>query len=486
MRSKDFVIRELFDPEKKYTGGSTPPPPNTPRGGGGPWEPEPDDEWWKREFREFAKTLKYDLSKAGMNILYPRNPNEMTPLFDANYNVSFKEGNTSIRVLAQPIVYKEDKIVEAAVRIMFFEKDESDKLFGSKDIGEKKLRGNISNLEHVEWIISKIKAEVLRIKKNKPLKETTLTEAATDILYHYMPLYSAVDTLRNNYYTLESSTGMDVESKFAPPGKPWYLATTRSKVGDYTVKQSGYSGAVFVLNGRWLNTRYETKPVDYWEGMYRPSEFNRGADARTSESEDRVFSDKEYIPLKNSTTELHLLLMPFDQITYASEENYKRRVKETVDCLKLASQRNIPAYLYDNKEHWLTQHPKYRIDPNSEQGRNLLSGGVEPTTPLRFRPPSDYYAGIKFWVELLTKDVNDPISDNARKLLYNIRYYSDAANQLKNDMHNAARDPGDPSRQYLRVINDFASKFERKYNKKIMAKDIQAIIKEKWKNLNAS
>jgi hypothetical protein len=178
--------------------------------------------------------------------------------------------------------------------------------------------------------------------------------------------------------------------------------------------------------------------------------------------------------------------MPFDQIDYASDENYKRRVKETVDCLKLASQRNISAYLYDNKEYWLTQHPKYRIDPNSERGKSLLSGGIESSSPLRFRTSSDYYAGMKFWVELLTKDINDQISDNAKKLLYNIKYYSDADNQLRNDMHNAARDPGDPGREYLRVINDFASKFERKYNKKIMAKDIQAIIKEKWKNLNAS
>lgn len=490
MRAKQFIA-ELYDLERKYTGSAPPPPPNPPGRGDGPWEPEPEDNWWRKSFFEFVKTLKYDLSKAGMNILYPRNPNETGPLFDANYNATFKEGNNCIRVLAQPLVYKEDKIVEASVRIMFFEKDESDKISGSKDMGEKKLRGNIKNLEHVEWIISKIKEEVLRIKKNKPLKETTLTEAATDIVYHYMTTSDAVRTLRDNHYSLESSTGLDVEEKMMPSGKHWYLATTRSKVGDYHVQKANDSGVMFVLDGRWLNDRYETKPVDYWSLV--PSKLKRGEwqqmqpsskrsmwqgdPTRGSESEDRVFSKSHAIPLKGSTLAVHAFVIPEERLpSYSDPTRRGYRAAEIKNIIAWGARRNIPVYLYDDKQKWISQREQYRIGPNSEYGRTLLSG-AEAKKYIRASYKSDYYNNPQYWIELIEKNPEtDQLSKSANTLRYNMQYYPDTYSSFEtNIMSNAARNPESEDYPAVIVINQFMSR-----NRLPNIKTLQEFLKRKW------
>lgn len=301
-----------------------------------------------------------------------------------------------------------------------------------------------------------------------------ITEAATSIVYHYMPAGDAVRTLLDNHYSLESSTGMGVEEKWAPKGKPWYLATTRSKVGDYHIRQATTSGAMFVLNGDWLNQRYETHPIDYWEGMYRPSGFNVGADARTSESEDRVFSAEHTIPLQGSTSAVHVFLVPQEKQKYRDDDQRQGyRAAEVREIIRIARGRRIPVYLYDDKSKWMTQREQYRIDPDSEYGRNLLKG--EASTYRRREYPSDYWGNIRFWVELLEKNPGDELSAPAEKLVYNLRYYGDASTSLKNDLHNAARQPTNPDYQYVIAIN----RAMRQYKLNTVG-EIQDYLKKKW------
>lgn len=309
-----------------------------------------------------------------------------------------------------------------------------------------------------------------------------LQEAATDTVYHYMSTMDAVRTLNDGFYSLESSSGISTEEEMMPKGlkvKPWYLATTRSKIGDYTLRHGDESGAVFELDGRWLNSRYTTLPVDYWAGSHRPSDFNTGKDARTREAEDRVFSDDYRIPLKGSTVAVHAFIIPFSELpSWADGKRLGYRAAEIRDIIKLGQQQNIPVYLYDNKTKWLTQRERYRIDPNSEYGKQLLKG--EPLEPTDYqRTESDYHANLRFWVELLQKNPGDALSEPANKLRYYLRYYGDMLNQLVNNLHNTARDPTNPDYKYLIPINRFMSK-----NRIAKAKDLYTYLHNKWRDYN--
>jgi len=334
-----------------------------------------------------------------------------------------------------------------------------------------------------------------------------ITEAATDIVYHYMNTYDAIRTLRDNHYSLESSTGLDVEEKMMPKNKHWYLATTRSKVGDYHIQKAGTSGAIFVLNGRWLNQNYETRPVDYWSPVWNYKSFlKKGVWSKEisasskrsmwqdkpysgSEAEDRVFSDTHAIPLRGSTLEIHVFVIstvhkPFSDTTkkslqlstYYDKESLGARAAEVREILRWGQKRDIPVYLYDNKQDWITQRPNNRIDPNSEYGRKLLSGKPAKSY-IRTPYVSDYYNNAPYWIELIEKNpATDKLSEPADKLRYNILYYWDTFKSFQtNVMGNAARNPESPDYPGVIEINKFLSQ------KRLPdIKSLQEFLKRKW------
>lgn len=305
-------------------------------------------------------------------------------------------------------------------------------------------------------------------------------EGATDILYHYMTTADAVRTLTDNHYSLESSTGMPAEERWQPKGKHWYLATTRSKVGDYTVRQPSTSGAMFVLDGRWIGQRYKVAPMDYWEGSNRPSDYNAGPDARTSESEDRVYSKTHSIPLHGSTTAVHVFIIPQSKLpSYSDPENLGYRAAEIRRIVELSKGRGLPVYLYDDKRKWFTQRPELSVPLDADYAKELLSGKAHEKRVER-NYESDYYANIKYWVEILEKNNTADLSQNGDKLVYNMRYYNDTVNTLVNDMHNAARNPKIPDYKYVVKINQYMHKLGLS-----RLKDLEAYLKKKWTDIAA-
>lgn len=259
-----------------------------------------------------------------------------------------------------------------------------------------------------------------------------LFEAATSELYHSTRLDRAANILENKYFKLTASAGTSSELQFHKPGKFYYLSTSRSKVGDYTLHNYYLDGVVFNLNGDWLNQHYTTSPVDYWERSWAQS-----SGRRTSEAEDRIYSKQPTIPLPTPATKLissiHVLF-EVDKIKPKEDDNRFLWLRKT---LIGAKKLGIPIYIYKTPNDWITQNPRKRIGT----GELVKTMTTYPPKPSWGRTKRDYF---KTWRELYFKNNKEDLSKDAKQALYKIDVYSrDAIIGLEADIHNS-RTQGDP------------------------------------------
>jgi hypothetical protein len=242
-----------------------------------------------------------------------------------------------------------------------------------------------------------------------------LSEGATDVLYHMTSTRSAANILADGVFKLASSVGTKAEEQYAPPGRPYFLSTSRSKAGDYS-RSVGTSAVMFDLNGQWLAQRYQVKPIDYWDRAWLNNP------ERTSESEDRVFSKDPEISIA-CVTSVHALIKTADEW----RSPYTRQV------LLLAKQRGIPAFLYTDPKAWKLQDTRNAVSP--QQASALLKGSVPVRT--QYKPASSY---LEPWLELIHKKSESELSPAAEKLRYNLVYYGlrypNEDNGLASDMNN--------------------------------------------------
>jgi hypothetical protein len=275
-----------------------------------------------------------------------------------------------------------------------------------------------------------------------------LVEGATAILYHMTSVQAAIHILQDGEFKLASSIGSSVEEKWAPKGQHYFLSTSRSKRGDYA-RHPGKSAVMFVLDGQRLGQRYKVKPVDYWEGMWR------NVPDRTSETEDRVFSKYNAIPIDQHIISVHLLITGNDEW----------RGPRTRQAMLLAKQRGIPAYLYTDAAAWATQDIRKSVSP--AQAKELIKGIM----PSRKQFTTSNQWGLSRWVELIFKKSTDELSEGAKKLKFNLVYYGlrdkTDSHGLATDLANARR-PNDTDYpvsvkliQYM-TANHFSSPVELK------------------------
>ena len=292
-----------------------------------------------------------------------------------------------------------------------------------------------------------------------------ITEGATPVLYHKTGLANALQVVDSGEFLLSSSIGNDIESKLAAPGYPYYLSTTRSKVGDYH-RWVGDTAVMFVMDGTMISQRYLVKPVDYWERMWAASP------ERTRESEDRIYSKRNTMPI-DSVKEIHVLIKQQDE----------RRSEEARQLLLKAKARGIKTYLYTDDKDWRLQNKAKAVDIGASG--NLLKGHRQEPSWMR-RPVrglgrgEDAYgrSSMLAWIELIRKQPGQPLSKAADKLRYNLLYYSDAVGQLKNDFFNAKR-PGETEYPLVVKLGDYMTK------NKLDFKDLQSALKEKWKTVRS-
>jgi len=285
-----------------------------------------------------------------------------------------------------------------------------------------------------------------------------LLEAATSIVYHYCGVPAAAKILTSGVFQLSSVTGNKSEEMYTIPGYPYFLSTTRSKVGDYH-RYAGTSAVMFVIDGNWLNQRYKTKPVDYWDRSWQHS-----GGTRTSESEDRVFSKEPEIAI-DGVRAVHVLL----------KEQHEYRSPEVRTILITAKKRNIPAYLYTDENAWRLQDTRKAVSPATVAP--LLKGqqqkGYTPS-----RPVTMY---LEPWLELIYKNNKAALTPRAEKLRHDLVYYGSRYRNedsgLGTDMSNA-RKPNSTDYPTAVKINDYMRK-----NKFANTVALKNAIADKWENI---
>jgi len=290
------------------------------------------------------------------------------------------------------------------------------------------------------------------------ITEEILDEAATAIVYHYSSVPAAAKILASGVFQLSSITGNKSEEQYAPKGYPYFLSTTRSKVGDYH-RFTSSSAVMFVIDGNWLNQHYKTKAIDYWDRAWQHS----GGD-RTSESEDRVFSKTPEIPI-NGVTAVHVLL----------KEQLEKRSPEVRTILITAKKRGIAAYLYTDEKAWRLQDTRKALDLS--QATPILKGqpqkGFTPS-----RPPTMY---LEPWLELIYKNNKVDLSPRAEKLRYDLVYYGsrypEEDSNLGTDMSNA-RKPDSYDYPTAVKINDYMRK-----NKIPSTVALKNLLVDKWEKI---
>jgi hypothetical protein len=117
-------------------------------------------------------------------------------------------------------------------------------------------------------------------------------------------------------------------------GKYNYLSTTRSK-------NSGFlrGDVKIVLDGRKLNQKYKSIPVDYW-----------GIGPKGSEQEDRLISDETSIPnFSKYIIAIHV---------WVSEDD-----KNAQRLMKLCREMNIPIFFYKDRKDWLNEKNRIELSP---------------------------------------------------------------------------------------------------------------------------
>lgn len=282
-----------------------------------------------------------------------------------------------------------------------------------------------------------------------------LNESLTDVVYHFTTLGNALNILLTRRFKLSNATFSKAESPFSPKEYPYFLSTTRSKVGEY---HSGNNrGVVFVLDGRWFNSRYPSKPVDYWERSW-----NYPKSKKHSESEDRVFSKEPFIPT-DGVKEIHVLLQNDDQ------DINSERARQ---ILILAKTNNIQTYLYNNPKDWQLQNKNKALPINKNAG--ILRG---------HRKDAPYVSRMVFerndlisLIELITKPTTATLTNGAKTLLSKIKQRPDYMASTLQDLL-AARNRPSHGKEY-----DIANKIAQYLTQKKMSlPELMTTLKQKWK-----
>lgn len=240
--------------------------------------------------------------------------------------------------------------------------------------------------------------------------------ASLQTLYHYTDINSLYNILKANRLRLISVERVsDAEKHVGSSNKLFFMSFTRSKVGGYHYRTSWGANYSVLLELDYDVLRQNNKiiPVDYWGANFRKT------DQSMNEMEERVVSNKQFIPLKPGMIKAaHIMVKNFDD-----RHSYKLR-RILIDLKK----RNIKGYVYNNRDSWLSMRSQRAM--KKEEILPFIKGQELNTSSVRTNWLEAYY-------ELYAKPKGQKLSDRADRFRRSILYYGhDAKTQLKADLHN--------------------------------------------------
>lgn len=213
-----------------------------------------------------------------------------------------------------------------------------------------------------------------------------LKERISAVVYHYSPMYAALEIFKKGEFLLTSSVGTD-EEKFELKNRKFFMSVARSLTGSY--HQSASSGVMFNLDGNKLNQRYAGKSVDYFGDR--------------EEMEDRIFSHTNTIPIKGNVSSVHVL--------YSTRTTPKSTL-ETIHSK--CKEYGILCYFYNERDYWLKQikskaisFDDIELSSKSEKNadpafQNKNAGLIEVLSEILVFPPEKWKAEHRQFLKQLT------------------------------------------------------------------------------------
>lgn len=279
-----------------------------------------------------------------------------------------------------------------------------------------------------------------------------ISESLSRVAFHYTNNKTALAILRSGEFQLSGSLG-SIEQQYAPPGRPYFLSTTRTRRGGYH-QTIGQQATLFVLDGNWFNDRYVSKPVDYWENRNPKLGHHRD-----SEAEDRVFSKTPTIPI-SGVSAVHI---------YCDVDADPEIKAWTRQALIAAKQRGIPSHFYTDVAAWRNFDTRKTGDVSVLTGQERTGGYY-----------SRHRGYLIPWLELIQAKDKTQLSKKANDIRYNLQYgynKEDAVYGLKTDLSNARKPNSGPDRANAVKIIKFMQQ-----NNLQSVKDFVEALAAKWRS----
>lgn len=213
------------------------------------------------------------------------------------------------------------------------------------------------------------------------INEVILTEGQ-DNLYHVTDPKAAVNILEAGMFKLAAAVGDKMEEPLIKKGYPYFMSTTRVKSG--FLREGDYASIIFNLDGRWIGHRYYVKPVKH----------------NVEEMEDRIYSNKPTMPIK-AIQEIHVFLSSDPMV---KTEHYKFIKK----IISLAGKRNIPIFVYNDKNNWYLQNKRKALSTRE------INQVFKKTPPISDTSQKPAFQLIAPWIELYDKNDFDQLSLRAQ------------------------------------------------------------------------
>lgn len=284
-----------------------------------------------------------------------------------------------------------------------------------------------------------------------------INESLSRIAYHYTGIMNALKIVTSNKFELSSVVGNSTEEQYAPKGYPYFLSTTRTKLGGYH-EYFGNAAVMFELNGDYYNRHYPSKSVDYWLNRNPMQSYHRA-----HEAEDRLFSKEPSIPA-NGITSVYVYLSP-----HLDSDGVKANARQLLIACK---KRGLKTYFYNDPDAWkrLDKRPEKQGDLSILTGKERIG-----------RYNSMHKGYLLPWIELIRSKEKSNLSKKANELRYGVvydRYMHDTVAGLKTELSNARKPTAGVDRKHAVNIIDFM-----RQNRLDTVEQLVKFIADKWKTI---